>query len=179
MLRSEVIDELVAAGTLQPWKAPGVLEARRGFYATPRVIQALERDWPVDSGKSEADMAALKQDMLDVISLWQSGASMLAPKQLKPMRPPPACEGVWELRSTESPPGARTFGLLPARNIFVATGVALRNRLGPRGSQGWVTMIGVALVASRAWFPDPQPISWPTQKRFDQVGIKVVCDDFG
>lgn len=176
MLTCPLVDDLVNAGHLVPWRAPGVVNFVRGFYGTPKVVLALESSWPTRAGEDQAGADARRNDVRRLIATWQRGDSMLA-KQIKPMRPPPSCEGVWEFRATDVPPGGRLFGFFPVRNIYIATNVSPRDTLGPRGSQGWNTSIGFARAMGVSWFGSSSVIKWPESKQFRQSDLKVVCDD--
>jgi len=178
MLTTAVIEALVAAGELKPWTAPGVLVPRRGFYVTDRVERALKNPWRPLGGESAETIARQYRDMIDLLSVWQRGDAIVARDQLKPMSdPPPRAERVWSLRATLAPPGARTLGILAARNIFVATGVGPRDRLGSKGSPAWNAYVGEALRRYDAWFPGDDALKWSPGYRFEQRHMKDFCDD--
>jgi len=151
-----------------------VLTERRMFFATPAASLALSSSWTIPSVE---DANVIRRELLDVVRLWQNGTAMLANKQIKPLTPPPACDGVWEFRATQAPPGARIIGIFPERNIFVATGVYPRHYLGNRGSRGWVTAIGYAVGRRAAWFAG-STINWPSTAKFTGSDLGTVCDVF-
>jgi hypothetical protein len=176
MLTMDAIEALVASKELKAWKAPGVINVRRAIYVTSRVEVALSRPWPIRSGEAREVVAAAQADMLDLLAMWQRGDELLAKTQLKPLTPPPPdADCVWSLRATGAPPGARTIGLIPARNIFVATSAAPRNRLGERGSAAWDAHANCAVqMAERGFGGDV--LRWPPGHRFSTEHMGKVCD---
>lgn len=176
MLICPAIEARVAAKELFPWQAPGVLIVRRGFYATGRAIQALSQPWPIIPGRTATETHAIQQEMVDVIAAWQSGAPLVAPDQIKPLKP--YQDGVWTLRAAGLAPGTRTFGIVPMRNIFVATGVVPRDILGTPPTPQWTTSTGVVVAMIKKWFPHDPVIAWSRQRRFRTPDLGVICDDF-
>ena len=177
MLSTEAVDRLVKAKAVQPWLPLGVLTARRALYVTTPVLRALTGPWPVRNGEKAEDVAERRQDLIDLVALWTRGDPM-SPRLVKPLEPPPPCDGVWEMRAQNVQPGARLFGMFPSRNIYVATTVVPRDTLGNAGSQPWTNAIQYAAAMAKTWFPSEAPILWPAGRVFGRSDVGVVCDDF-
>lgn len=174
-LSTPEIDGLLGA-ELFGLKIPGVLTARRGLYGTGRVQDALKAQFPRRVGETAEDCVARRQDMVDVLQLWQSGRPMTAGLHIKPIVPPPPCSGVWEFRASRRPPGARLIGVLVERNIFVATALMPRDTLGNRGSPAWNRSINFAAARGQSWFGG-QLVQWTEAREFQKGDMRIVCDD--
>jgi hypothetical protein len=69
------------------------------------------------------------------------------------------------------------MGVIPARNIFVATGVAPRNRLGDKGSAAWNAFASAGVTAAHLWFGGAV-LGWKKTRAFGLGDEGVVCDVF-
>lgn len=177
MTMDDSLASLGASSEACEYTAPGVPTIRRRIFVTNAALPILTSRWKPSNGESEDVADARRAGLLALLAQWQKGDPLVAGQHIKPLRPPPACDGVWELRETRIRPQMRVIGHVPARNIFVVTGVYPRWYLGLKGSSEWNVAISNALAHSRKWFPG-QPVVNLTTPKFRQSEMILVCDDF-
>jgi hypothetical protein len=100
----------------------------------------------------EDRMGILQADL----ELFADGQS-IDPKYL--FRLYPATDSVWEIRSVRPEPSIRILGLFAAKNVFVATNLALREDLGGWQSREWKTAKKMARSNWTQLFHTYQPMS--------------------
>lgn len=101
---------------------------RRAMFVIEEVWRILQS--PEGDDAWEQRVANLQADL----EVFANG-DPISPKYLFLLYPSRDC--VWEIRSTDSDPSIRVLGLFAARNVFLATGIALREELGGWQSREW------------------------------------------
>jgi hypothetical protein len=102
-------------------------------------------------------------DMEDRIGTLQADLELFAegqpidPKYL--FRLYPAVDAVWEIRSVRPEPSIRVLGLFAARNVFIATNMALREDLGGWQSREWKNIKRAARAQWNQLFHTYQPMT--------------------
>ena len=119
----------VEQGMLYPLvpKAPGTAARRSMFLSEPlwKMLSATHEDPDLEDrlGYLQADL-----------EVFANGGS-ISPKYLFLLSPLRDC--VWEIRSVQHEPSIRVLGLFADKDVFIATGHALREDLGGWQSRQW------------------------------------------
>lgn len=126
--------------------------------AAPRRALFLAEDiWSVLSTEHD------DQDLEDRMGFLQADLELFAEGQ--PIDPKylfllyPGSECVWEVRSVRPNPSIRVLGLFAAKNVFIATNMALRETLGGWQSRGWKDVKRMARARWSQLFHTYQPLS--------------------
>lgn len=123
--------------------------ARRALLASEEVWTRLGADG-VDEAM-EARMGTLQADL----EVFAEGKT-IGPKYLFLLYP--AAEGVWEIRSVRDDPSIRVLGLFAAKDVFVATNLALREDLGGWQSREWKAVKKIARARWNVLFHTYPPV---------------------
>jgi hypothetical protein len=101
---------------------------RRAMYVSEEIMSLLATTHA--DPEMEERMGILQADL----ELFADGQP-IDPKYL--FRLYPAADSVWEIRSVRPEPSIRVLGLFAAKNVFIATNLALRENLGGWQSREW------------------------------------------
>src|SRR5262249_34948588 len=103
-----------------------------------------DRDWEQRVGELQADLEVFVT------------ARTIDPKYLFLLYP--SRDAVWEIRSTRPSPSIRVLGLFASKDVFIATGHALRSELGCWESREWKIVKRDARSAWRRLFHPYDPV---------------------
>jgi hypothetical protein len=124
--------------------------ARRAMFVSENMRSMLAATH-ADS-EMEDRMGTLQADL----ELFAEGQA-IDPKYL--FRLYPLADGVWEIRSARPQPSIRVLGLFAARNVFIATNMALREDLGGWQSREWKNVKRAARAHWTQLFHTYQPMT--------------------
>lgn len=122
---------------------------RRAMFLVPEVWSALNS--PQGSAEWEQRVAGLQADL----EIFVEGQA-IDPKYMFLLHP--ARDAVWEIRSVRPSPSIRVLGRFAGRDVFVATGMALRETLGGWQSREWNAMKRAAIARWTHLFHTYRPL---------------------
>jgi hypothetical protein len=148
-IRDEITDR-VRRGMLHPLlpQAAGAAP-RRAMFVSEGLWHALTS--PEGDDEWERRVGELRADL----ELFVAGEPV-HPKYLFLLYP--ACDAVWEVRSTGTDPSIRVLGLFAEKDVYIATNYAHREWLGGWQSREWKRFKRMAKAIWLWLFPTHQPI---------------------
>src|SRR3981081_1752281 len=147
---SDLILHRVSIGMLFP------ILPRAAGGATRRAMFVSEDIWSLLSIEHQDDDMEERLGILQADLELFAGGQPIDPKYLFLLYP--ADEGVWEIRSVRPSPSIRILGFFAAKDVFIATNMALRENLGGWESSEWKDVKRLARTRWAHLFHTYQPL---------------------